>query len=238
MLQASSEKIFSDAGSTPIIRPGYAAEESDATSIALREAEATSGHRREPEGVGGAARMDPEEMQYRERMRKVEMSVMEYREELEECGIGKGEIELKVNQYREKLRSDAEKADANEEAGLRTSGSSPGDKEREGFRDRDREKDKDRVRERHRLKTRDKERDRERERERERRVRNRDGETSRFSRPNQERGGLSRSRVSPPRARVEGTKRLDRHTVGKERSRSRSPMARRRRNPSASRVRH
>lgn len=191
----------------------------------MREVEASSGARRESEGVGGASRMDPEELKYRESMRRVEVAVMEYQEELEEGGITKGEIELKVSQYRELLRNDFDRLDTAKDGDMR-GGSGHVQKERSSVRARSREKDQERDRARYRGKTRDQDRDRDRsdrDRERDGKLHERDYTDNRPSRTDQ----ASRSRRSPVRGKADSGKKFDRPYSGRNRSRSRSPLARR-----------
>ncbi|GMH42641.1 hypothetical protein BSKO_10560 [Bryopsis sp. KO-2023] len=224
----SSEKIFSDAGSTPVIQHGL---REDASDTDPRLNEVSSAQRQEPEGVGGAARMEPEEIKYREKMRKVEVAVMEYCEELEEKGLDRAGIEEKVSLYRQQLRSDVEREKAGvvpEEGVKNPLGGSRPEKKRSRERNGDWEKDKDRDRDR--VST----RSREREKDKDRKGRERQYDGGRG-------GGPDRTRVSSrPRSisNADGSRRSDRGSGGgKDRSRSRSPVARRRRN-GGSRSRH
>ncbi|CAD7701765.1 unnamed protein product [Ostreobium quekettii] len=134
-ISGSSEKIFSDAGSTPVIQSGVRTPVGE---------ERPPGPEHREEGAGGAARMDEEELRHRQRMRKVEMDVMVFREDLEDQGLDKDEVEARVAGHRATLLAASERPDGPKET--ERSGEKERDRGRDRGRDREREREKDRSR--------------------------------------------------------------------------------------------
>ncbi|GAB4814277.1 hypothetical protein N2152v2_001323 [Parachlorella kessleri] len=168
-------------------------------------------------GGAGAEKPDAAEEERRQRLRQVEVTVMLLKEELEEKGVAKEEIERRAAELRAKLVAeveaqeppassrDASKAGSRPHRGGSSKDKLPRDKER----DREREKERDRDRERG-----DRERDREKERERDRK---------RSRSPH--RGSRRSSRSRSPRRRSRSRERSDRDR-DRDRGGSRSPSKR------------
>ena len=123
----------------------------------------------------------------RRRLREVEVAVMQYKEELEEKGMKREEVERRAAEHRQRLLAEAERP-LEPRAGSRSSSKS-------AHRDRDRDRERDRDRDRGRENERDRERDRDREGTRaDRRDRKRSRSRSRSPRRDSRGDGRSRSR--------------------------------------------
>ncbi|KAK9835798.1 hypothetical protein WJX74_008275 [Apatococcus lobatus] len=176
----------------------------------------------------------------RQRLRQVEVSVIMFREDLEDQGLSKEQLEAQVAEHRAKLVAAAEKVPDNK---AETSGNVSGskhrkaDKAKEGggsSKGREREADKERsknnrdrdsqkaVKDSKEIRSREKERDREKEKEREKeREREREAEVdldrnSSRKRSRSHKPGQDRSEPSADRRETSGSQRL------RDRSRSRS----------------
>ncbi|KAK9824009.1 hypothetical protein WJX72_006933 [[Myrmecia] bisecta] len=164
---SGSDNIFSDAGGdTPVVdsgrplNPKPAERDSSPEPDALarndslsRSAGGSAAAASQVEARGGAERMDAADEERRQRLRQVEVEVMVFREDLEDGGMAKADVEAKVAEHRAKLVAEVDSAA--EAARKAAADKAERDKVKERARKPPRDKVKDKDKERSRTKAKD-----------------------------------------------------------------------------------